>query len=133
MAEALTIQFDLGELQRQFGATADVMHEAAAAALFEQGEAIMARSKESFVPVDKGILRGSGFVAPPVLTDHEISVTLGFGGPASAYAFVQHEREDFKHKVGQAKYLERPVMEAVVTLAARIADGVRSALERLSR
>jgi len=41
-----------------------------------------------------------------------VSVTLGYGGAAAAYARRQHEDLTFAHKEGQeAKFLERPLLE----------------------
>lgn len=85
----------------------------AGASLYRVGESIMTDSKAHYVPVDQGVLRASGYVAPPVEEPGAVSVTLGFGGPAQAYAEVQHERLDYHHKVGQAKYLEIPTRIAM--------------------
>lgn len=75
------------------------------------GEEIMLDIKSSRpgagVPVDKGILRNSGRVTGP---DVEAVVRLTFGGPAAPYAFIQHERLDFHHPVGEARYLIRGVL-----------------------
>ncbi len=99
---------------------------AAEAALFEEAEAIMARSKDEFVPVDEGILRASGHVQLPVRTGGDVSVTLAYGGPAEAYAVIQHERLDFNHPHGGGpKYLERPLVEAVPGMGDRIAARIR--------
>lgn len=81
-------------------------------ALFVEGNRIMTVSKRDFVPVDQGTLRGSGHVRQPHIRGTRAEVTLGYGGAASAYALVQHERLDYAHDVGQAKYLERPVNDA---------------------
>ena len=35
-----------------------------------------------------------------------VAVEIGFGGPAEAYAVVQHEDLSYRHPVGQAKFLE---------------------------
>lgn len=93
-----------------------------AGALVRQAENMMTRSKTEFVPVDQGDLRNTGHVQPPVVEGSETSVTLGFGGPAASYAIPQHENLDFKHQVGEAKYLERPVLEASATLAKDLAN-----------
>lgn len=95
-----------------------------AKALFREAEQIMTRSQRDFVPVDLGVLRASGHVAPPDIRGDRVTVELGYGGAASAYALVQHERLDFHHDVGQAKYLEQPVLEAAAGLGGRIARRV---------
>ncbi len=96
-----------------------------ARALKLAAEAIMTQSKSTFVPVDLGALKNSGHVREPERgRGREISVALVYGGPAAPYAIVQHEG-DFQHKVGTRKYLEKPLMLAVPTLArdmARVLD-----------
>lgn len=59
---------------------------------------------KSQCPVKYGPLRDSG----NVIRDGN-SVLIGFGkGPSQKYAVVQHERMDYHHKVGKAKYLQDP-------------------------
>ena len=100
---------------------------AAGRALVAEAEAIMTRSKQSFVPVDTGVLRASGHVSMPDVSGDDVSVTLSYGGPASDYAVVQHERLDYKHSVGGPKYLERPLLEAASGMGERIAKKIREA------
>ena len=100
-----------------------------------EGEQIMTRSKRDFVPVDQGILRSTGHVTGGSPRDTlgrfsgKTDVTLAYGGPAAPYAIVQHERLDFRHTVGEAKYLERPAMDAVPGMAQRVAQDVKGAIE----
>jgi hypothetical protein len=63
---------------------------AVGAALFLEGEQIMAASKP-LVPVDMGPLRASGHVQLPKVTPDHVSVTMGYGGTASGYAVYLHE------------------------------------------
>jgi len=116
---------------------------AATAALVAEAEAIMADSKEHFVPVDEGVLRGSGHVTPPEQRGSEIVVTLAYGGAASAYALAVHEHpsahsprswqaaEAAGHGVHFSPagtgpgYLEIPVSLAADGLADRIAARIR--------
>lgn len=88
----------------------------AARSLFQQGQVIMGASKR-LVPVDTGALRSTGTVERPVIKRGDVSVTLAFGGPAEPYAAAVHENLNARHPVGQAKYLEQPVLEAMPTLA----------------
>lgn len=103
------------------------------------------------VPVDEGILRSSGFLdikrgGGPV--GGGLVITIGYGGAASEYAIVQHERVDFWHppkppaksKVGGrqgtgpgpdssgrgAKYLERPFLEETADLNEKIVRHIRA-------
>jgi len=70
------------------------------------GEEVMTDVKASRpghgVPVDEGTLRGTGRV-----TNVEGGVVLSFGGPAAPYALDQHERLEYRHTVGEARYLVR--------------------------
>lgn len=88
-------------------------------ALWKEANAIMAASMP-LVPVDLGILRASHFVDSPQMDGDDMTIDFGYGGAASAYAWVQHEELSYQHSVGQAKYLEEPVLAAESGLAARL-------------
>lgn len=96
----------------------------AESALYEKGEYIMGRSKSEFVPVDLGNLMNDGFVNPTERKGDMLSVTMGYGGSADAYALAVHEhpsehsppswegKEVQFSPVGRGpKYLERPFLE----------------------
>jgi hypothetical protein len=85
-----------------------------------EAELIMTKSKR-LTPVDVGTLRASGVVQSPDISRTKVTVEMGYGGAASAYALVQHERTDFTHTVGQAKFLEQPVKEAKSGFGNRVA------------
>ena len=74
------------------------------------GEEIMTDVKASApghgVPVDTGVLRGSGRVEGP---RSDLTVLLSFGGAAAPYALRQHEDMTYRHTVGEARYLVRGV------------------------
>ena len=97
-------------------------------ALYVKGEQIMAKAKE-LTPVDTGNLRASGHVTLPRIGPHKAEVELGFGGSAGAtvggkyvgYALYVHENLSAKHKVGQAKFLEAPFVDATSDLEAWLA------------
>lgn len=110
----------ISRVQAQFKLAQSVIDRELPGALYEEGEEIMGRSVEEFVPVDLGALRASGHVTQPKSMGDETVVELVYGGPAAPYAVIQHERLDFDHNVGQAKYLEIPALEAVPGMAARI-------------
>ncbi len=86
-------------------------------------ELILTISKRDWVPVDIGNLEGSGFVDDPQRGRGAIiSIDIVYGGPSEPYAVVQHEDLELKHpNKGQAKYLERPLMAKVPTLAREMA------------
>lgn len=90
-------------------------------AIFEVASQIADRA-DLLVPYDEGILARSQIVHAPAYQGHRVFVDITYGGPAEAYAEVQHEREDFHHPSlasglppngRQAKYLEEPLDEAV--------------------
>lgn len=57
------------------------------------------------VPRDTGSLANSGRATPAGKCKAEVT----FGGAAAPYALVQHERTDYNHKLGEARYLIRGV------------------------
>ncbi|HET6909830.1 MAG TPA: hypothetical protein VFH54_10870 [Mycobacteriales bacterium] len=70
---------------------------------------------------DPGALRASGYAR--VVDD--TTAEVGF---SEFYAGWQHERTDYHHQVGQAKYLEEPLVtekdEAMRIMARRIGDAL---------
>ena len=76
-------------------------------ALLEEAEATMTASKGE-VPVDKGVLRSTGHVAPPVVRGRAITVQAAYGGPAAPYAARQHNELGYRHTVGKAMFLRDP-------------------------
>lgn len=76
-------------------------HAAVNRAVYVAANEVMTEAKVR-APVDLGTLAASGYVTLPV----DGKVELGFGGAAADYALVQHERVEFKHEKGEAKYLE---------------------------
>lgn len=118
------------QLQRHLNALPDQMLGALEKALYVEGETVMTRSKQ-IVPVDLGVLRASGHVKRPVTKGTRVTVTLGYGGAASAYALAQHERTDYRHAgQGQAHYLSDPVAAAEHGFTDRLLRRVRSTLTK---
>ena len=68
------------------------------------------------------------------LENRDIEVKIEVGGPSAPYALIVHEDLKARHGVehgfqgGQAKFLESAVLEAVPTLASRIAIRLRETL-----
>jgi hypothetical protein len=75
------------------------------------GEEVMTDIKASRpgagVPRRDGILASTGRVDGPVEGRRGPEVELSFGGAAAPYALAQHERLDYHHPVGEARYLVR--------------------------
>ena len=104
--------------------------DALASAMADEADIIMEESKRR-APVDLGPLRASGVVLPPEKRGNSVSIEMGYGGAASAYALRQHEEISWRHTVGEAKYLERPVLEHAPKLAGNLAKRIRAAVERI--
>ena len=111
----------LDELQAKLKASGKRATVALAGPLFLEGQLIMTEAID-LAPVDVGTLQGSGVVQKPDIQAHKVIVELGFGGAAAAYALIQHERTDFKHTSGQAKFLEQPVKAAKAGFGKRVAQ-----------
>lgn len=120
----LKISIDIkgrAEMERAIRVLGENGPKAMASALWNEGTRIMERAKD-IVPVDTTALQGSGMVDFPVISGSDVSVKMGFGGPASAYAEVQHEELSYYHKPPtQAKYLEQPLQEASEDMGFRLA------------
>jgi len=99
------------EFMAKFQRFADEFPKEVAASLKKQLEKTMIRSKRDFVPVDEGTLRDTGHVDDPEISKKNIKCRLRYGGPAAPYARDQHENLSYKHTVGEAKYLERPLKQ----------------------
>lgn len=83
------------------------------------------------VPVDTGVLRASWVAPPPMVRPFGVTAYVGYGGAASRYAVVQHERLDYRHAVGKAKYLSDPFQRLQPQLVASLAKTVVQYLERM--
>jgi len=93
---------------------------AVAQAVMEEAQ-IAFRNSQRIVPVDKSPLKQSGMILPPKISGTRVTVELGYGGAASAYAMRQHEDMTYLHKSGKsAKYLENPVRDRIPNLEQRL-------------
>jgi len=70
------------------------------------------------VPVRRGILRSTGFVAPPALQGNgQLAVRISYGGASAPYAYDQHYNLAYRHAPGRkALYLSDPVYAATPNL-----------------
>lgn len=124
MAEiALKIE-GLDQLQRKLDALAQGLGAEVGHALRAEAEIEMTEAKRR-TPVLTGVLKGSGHVTGPTWRGREVTVELKFGGPAAPYAVAVHENLEAFHKNGEAKFLERPLMESAPHLAARVARRIK--------
>jgi hypothetical protein len=49
-----------------------------------------------------------------------LTLEFGAGGPSAPYAVYVHERTELFHKVGEAKFIERPLKESAPHWSSRI-------------
>ena len=90
--------------------------QAIAQAIWEEANVIFAKS-QILVPVDTGVLRGSGGVSAPQMGNQGYFVDIFYGGPAASYALYVHEIIGNYHKPPtQAKYLEQPFMQSLAEI-----------------
>ena len=99
-------------------------------ALLAEARDIMTKSIPQ-VPAETGTLRDANFVEGPFEDADEVRVRLGYGGPgdkrnpktgqmASQYAVIVHERLGADHPSGNAKFLEKPIIEASASMESRV-------------
>lgn len=116
--------------------------------LFKFGEMeIMTPSKRTYVPIDKGPLRDSGYVDLPSRKGTMIIVDMFYGGASAPYALAIHEHPsqfdppswqgatgggrsgafsgEVRFITGGPKYLELPMMAKVPTMARDLAKAIR--------
>jgi len=89
-------------------------------ALYQEALLIQRESMRR-TPVETGALRGSHETKPPETVGGEVTVRIVVGGPAAPYALFVHENLEARHPVGEAKFLEKSVLEAAAELPARLA------------
>jgi len=118
------------ELQKALKEGKEQSPKAIAQAIWEEANLIFAKS-QVLVPVDTGVLRGSGGVSAPQQGPQGFYVDIFYGGPAAPYALYVHEIIENYHKPPtQAKYLEQPLMEAQAELQNRIKDRIIDIIEK---
>lgn len=110
----------------------DLAPEAMQAAMVDEMDTIIEDAKRR-APVDTGTMRASGVTLPPSKRGSQIVVEGGFGGAASDYVIVQHEDTSLRHTHGEAKFLEKPVLERADKLPLHLAVRINAALSRLGK
>lgn len=110
-------------LQRNLARAGGLAQRGLEAGLVREANAIMTESKRQ-TPVDTGRLRASGTVMPPESRGSGVSIEMGYG---TRYAIFVHEIMTAHHPVGNAKFLERPLLAAEKGMADRLATAVAAA------
>lgn len=118
---------NIRQLEKEFTKKVNDIKTASSEGLLDAGKCLLDLS-QPLVPVDTGRLKDSGRV---VSEDKDtIYVTYEAFNPENGYEYapIQHEALDFHHNIGQAKYLEEPLMTNVDLLieitAIKIREGV---------
>lgn len=103
--------------------------QAVESAVYTVVQEAMTLSKQKYVPRDLGVLVNSGYVETPVMHGTTVRVVGGFGGPAQAYAEIQH-RIPFNHPEGGTDhYWSRALEESAGSLRSTVAEYVRRAMD----
>jgi hypothetical protein len=102
-----------------------------AVALYQEGQIELTEVKKR-TPVDTGALRASERIEGPIREGRRIYIYIVAGGPSVEYAFAVHEDLEAFHKIGEAKYIERPLNESAPYMSDRIAKRIdlNAALKR---
>ena len=136
MASSMKVTFDIDgdeELVNALKSGESLAPRAIAQAIWEEANSIFAKS-QILVPVDTGVLRGSGGVSAPQMGNEGYFVDIFYGGPAAPYALYVHEIiGNYHNPPTQAKYLEQPLMEAQSTLQQNIKDRIIDIIEKGNR
>lgn len=112
------------ELLKQIHALGTRGFQAAKKVIYQKAEVISGRAKES-VPVDTGALRSTIHVE--IEEGDTASASVVAGGPAAPYAAIVHEDMLARHTVGGPKYIERPVLEVMPSIAPAIRRAITQA------
>lgn len=128
----LTVHVNPADVRRAkdaFAAVGQSADEALGAALYREAVRALNISRP-LVPVDTGVLRGSGVVLQPERMGSRVVVRLGYGGAARAYALKQHEELSYAHRTGQARFLVEGIRRSLPGASQRIAADIRARLGR---
>ena len=121
MADDITIDWHgLDDMCKRLRRADEEMWAAADEGMTENAEDLLGRAQTD-APKDEGTLAGSGSVQD-ASSDDEITKIVGFN---TAYAAVQHERTDYEHKIGKAKYLFDNLMKMAKRYYQNVADRIR--------
>ncbi len=104
-----SVDFDgLDSFMQELGGFVHGMNEEDAGQLKADLDDLMEIIKQDYVPIDTGELKDSGYVDEPEISGDGsgYDVIIGF---TAEHALIQHERLDYNHPHGQAKYLEGPL------------------------
>jgi len=111
---AFTVKFDKDIVNK-------LVNESAADAL-ECAAFEIAEKSADLCPVDTGNLKSSLYI---LLDRESLSVKIGYKAP---HAWIQHEKH-YKHKIGEWKYLEKPLDANTALIFQMVNDTIKAALD----
>lgn len=121
---SIWVKLDSRDADRRLTAVKDRSTSVLAQALSARAQLMMAASTR-IAPWESRTLILSARVLTPEVSGDRVSVTLGYGGAASKYAEVQHDKYPRKRKPGRTwHYLLDPVVEQSRDLSADISDRI---------
>lgn len=118
------------ELRRSLLSASKRVDDESGRALVPEAEALKKKA-QARTPVDTGALRDSFEVSRPKQSRGVVSVEVRAGGPSAPYAAKVHENMEASHAKGEAKFLQRPTLEARGRLLRALAG--RFSLRRVVR
>lgn len=89
------------------------------------GAHVLLAKADPLVPEDTGKLRASGRVTQD--GDRAVVSFSAIAPDGYDYAAIQHERMDFQHEHGQARYLDQPMHEARTEVFEAVVEVLRKA------
>ncbi|MDX1746094.1 MAG: hypothetical protein R3324_09175 [Halobacteriales archaeon] len=125
----------VGALSDMVEEVTDAHLQSAAQAMFRVANEVVAYAKEVTVPIESGVLAGTGQVENPEVSKKGVRVRMTFGGPAAPYALYVHEDPEARHgaeigkPAGQTwKYLEIPANQS----ARQLREAIKRAIEEVT-
>lgn len=115
---------NLGPFQQALKAADGKARQAALRAINQFGAHVLGEAQK-LAPIDTGNLKNSDVSVPAELHGDQVTKVIGFN---AEYAAAVHERLNVHHNQGQAKYLNKAVMDNQPKLDSFVADRVREAL-----
>lgn len=122
----------MNDLQRALKEASPLSIKGLAAGGLVHQEKVISKAKNR-TPVESGTLRNSGDVLPAEISPNKVVIEAGFGGQASSYAIVVHEKMGVSHKSGQSKFLESAAVESDKAAGPLLAKAVELAWKSLGR
>ena len=105
-----------------------------AKAVLYDGMKVVAEKAKVLTPIDPedgGRLQDSVRVTKPSRTrSRGVSCGVKAGGQSAPYANIQHEDLTYRHTYGMAKFIERPFLQELPRIIAKLEEKIRARLER---